>query len=106
MPVHELLPIEQDQGLTRLPAPSLGDIFLDLEGDPFARDGGREYLFGLLVPDARGAVVYRSQWAFSDGEERTAFQTVVDEILRCWEAHPTMHVYHYAPYESRAPSSD
>ena len=45
-PVHELLPISPDQGLSRLPAPSPGDIFLDLEGDPFARDGGREYLFG------------------------------------------------------------
>jgi uncharacterized protein len=48
-PVHELLLISPDQGLSRLPVPSQGDIFLDLEGDPFARDGGREFLFGLLV---------------------------------------------------------
>ena len=47
-PVHELLlPIEEGQGLARLPAPSAGDVFLDLEGARFARDGGREYLFGL-----------------------------------------------------------
>src|SRR4029450_281397 len=48
-PVHELLPISSDHGLSRLPAPSPGDMFLDLEGDPFACDGGREHLFGLLA---------------------------------------------------------
>jgi uncharacterized protein len=41
-PVHELWLLSRDQGLGRLPAPSARDIFLDLEGDPFARDGGRE----------------------------------------------------------------
>ena len=30
------------------------DLFLDLEGDPFAREGGREYLFGLLAEAAQG----------------------------------------------------
>jgi len=47
-PTYELLPVEPDAGLLRLPAPDPGDLFLDLEGDPFAREGGREYLFGLL----------------------------------------------------------
>ena len=41
-PVHELLPVVEGQGLTRLPAPSPGDLFLDLEGARFAREGGRE----------------------------------------------------------------
>src|SRR4029453_16664023 len=48
-PVHELLPVEEDQGLARLPEPSLGDLFLDLEGARFAREGGREYLFGITT---------------------------------------------------------
>ena len=47
-PTFELLPVEPDAGLLRLPAPDPGDLFLDLEGDPFAREGGREYSFGLL----------------------------------------------------------
>lgn len=51
-PVHELLPIIPDQGLTRLPTPSVGDIFFDLEGDPFAGHDGMEYLFGY--PPCRG----------------------------------------------------
>jgi uncharacterized protein len=101
-PVHELLPIEQDQGLARLPVPSPGDIFLDLEGDPFARDGGREYLFGFLIVAMDGSSIDRSHWAFSDAEERIAFEAVVDEILQTWESNPGMHVYHYAPYEPAA----
>jgi predicted RecB family nuclease len=53
----DLLPVQDDEtaaregpaGLRRLPAPSPGDIFLDLEGARFARDGEpREYLFGFV----------------------------------------------------------
>ncbi len=102
LPVHELLPIEIDAGLARLPAPSPGDIFLDLEGDPFVRDGGREYLFGLVVAQEDKSLTSMSWWAYTDSEERIAFESVVDEILRSWAANPTMHVYHYAPYEPAA----
>jgi predicted RecB family nuclease len=128
-PVHELLPLSPDHGLSRLPAPSPGDIFLDLEGDPFARDGGREYLFGVVtttpspaatpflettpspsVPPlldkegraADGSSKYSAYWAHSDAEERKAFEAVVDLILESWDANPGMHVYHYAPYEPSA----
>jgi predicted RecB family nuclease len=76
VPVHELLPIRAEIGLARLPAPSLGDVYLDLEGDPFARDGGREYLFGLVV-DQDGGAQYRKRWAYSDRDERAAFEAVV-----------------------------
>jgi uncharacterized protein len=165
-PVHELLALTPDQGLSRLPEPAAGDIFLDLEGDPFVRDGGREYLFGLITtpapsappllekegrdrdpspaalpllekegrdrdpspaatspsekegrttpspaatfllekeertPDGAGA--YSAWWAWSDAEEKTAFEAVVDRIMAAWSANPGMHVYHYAPYEPAA----
>jgi predicted RecB family nuclease len=101
-PVHELLPLSPDRGLSRLPAPSAGDIFLDLEGDPFARDGGREYLFGLVIVGADGGVTYSADWAHSDAEERMAFEAAVDRIMKSWRTHPEMHVYHYAPYEPAA----
>jgi predicted RecB family nuclease len=97
-----LLPIKEGQGLARLPAPSAGDVFLDLEGARFARDGGREYLFGLLTLEANGSLRDRSYWAHSDDEERVAFETVVDGILQSWETNPGMHIYHYAPYEPAA----
>ncbi len=101
-PVHELLPIEPDAGLARLPAPSDGDVFLDLEGDPFARDGGREYLFGWIVVRGGEQPKTMSLWAHTDAEERSVFESVVDEIMRLWSSNPTMHVYHYAPYEPSA----
>ena len=77
-------------------------MFLDLEGARFARDGGREYLFGLLTLEANGSLRDRSYWAHSDDEERVAFETVVDGILQSWETNPGMHIYHYAPYEPAA----
>ena len=96
-PVHELLPVEPGLGLCRLPAPSTGDLFLDLEGAPFARDGGREFLFGIWCDGT-----YRRWWAFDDAEEREAFDAVMDLIEQRWAADPGMHVYHFAPYEPSA----
>ena len=101
-PVHELRPFVEGEGLSRLPEPSPGDMFLDLEGDSFAREGGREYLFGVVTLDPAGAPVYRAFWALADHEERQAFETLMDLIGEAWTAHPGMHVYHYAPYEPSA----
>ncbi|MEZ5288083.1 MAG: TM0106 family RecB-like putative nuclease [Vicinamibacterales bacterium] len=96
-PVHELLDVTPGLGLCRLPAPSPGDLFLDLEGAAFARDGGREYLVGLW-----SAAGYECWWAHDDVEERAAFEALMDRIERQWAAHPGMHVYHFAPYEPSA----
>jgi len=101
-PLHELRTCEAGAGLSRLPEPSPGDVFLDLEGDPYAVEGGREYLFGVVTVDAGGMPSYRSFWAFTDQEERAAFESVIDLIVEAWKAHDTMHVYHYAPYEPSA----
>ncbi|MBP8274128.1 MAG: TM0106 family RecB-like putative nuclease, partial [Acidobacteria bacterium] len=99
-------PSEQEpgQGLCRLPEPNVGDIFLDLEGDPFVGPTsgppmlrGREYLFGVV---ANGA--YRAFWASTADDERRAFEAVVDLIIAAQATHPGMHVYHYAPYEPSA----
>lgn len=96
-PVVETLPIRATEGLCRLPPPSAGDIFLDLEGSRFARDGGREYLFGIW---SRGA--YRAWWALDDAEEQAAFEAVIDFIMAEWDAHPDAHVYHFNHYEPTA----
>ncbi len=102
--VHELLlPIEETEGLTRLPEPSPSDIFLDLEGDPFARDdGGREYLFGLVTVGPRGKQTYHRYWAYTDAGERDAFEKAIDQIMAAWERDASMHVYHYGAYEPSA----
>jgi uncharacterized protein len=97
-PIYELLDVEPGKGLCRLPEPSAGDLFLDLEGDPFAREGGREYLVGVVETDAS----CRSWWAFDDAQERAAFEAVIDFIMQRWDAHPAMHVYHFGHYEPSA----
>jgi len=101
-PRFELLPVEVGFGLTRLAEPSEGDIFLDLEGDPFAGEQGLEYLFGYLSKDDTGALTYRHNWAFSRAEEKRAFEAFIDFVMARWERFPDLHIYHYAPYEPAA----
>ncbi len=101
-PLYEPRSVEGGEGLCRLPEPSPGDVFLDLEGDLFAAEGGREYLFGIVTIDPDGQPVYRSVWAFTAHEERQAFESVIDLVVQASQKHETMHVYHYAPYEPSA----
>jgi predicted RecB family nuclease len=101
-PVHELLAIDRDFGLRLLPEPSPADLFLDFEGDPFAREGGREYLVGLARLGADAQFRYDARWAFTDVEERAAFEWLIDEIRAAIASDPRAHVYHYAPYEPAA----
>jgi predicted RecB family nuclease len=101
-PVYELLPVDETFGFCRLPEPSPGDLFLDLEGDPYVRPAGREYLFGLGHVDAGGQFVYRAWWAMTDEEERGAFDELMGLMLGAVAADPGVHIYHYAPYEPTA----
>jgi uncharacterized protein len=100
--IYELLPLEPGFGFHRLPAPSLGDIFLDLEGDPFAGDGGLEYLFGFAYSADDGTPTYTADWAFSRGDEKVIFQRFVNFVMQRLERHPDLHIFHYAPYEPAA----
>src|SRR5215831_3998207 len=98
-PLHTLLAVEPDRGLCRLPEPTPGDLFLDLEHDEFATEtGGREYLVGIARADGS----YEARWAFTDHDERAAFEWAMDIIDAAAREHPGMHVYHYAPYEATA----
>lgn len=98
--VYETLAVVKDLGLSRLPPPSPGDVFFDLEGDPFIDDGGVEYLFGYAFED--GGTQYRGDWAVTREEERQAFETFVDFVMVRWRQYPDFHIYHYAPYEPSA----
>ena len=100
--VHEVLPVEPGTGLCRLPEPSSGDVFLDLEGDPFVPDAGREYLFGWACYDDQGNVAYERAWGLTPAEEKAAFERFVDFVVARLQRHPGLHVYHYAPYEPAA----
>ncbi|MFO7695351.1 MAG: TM0106 family RecB-like putative nuclease [Vicinamibacterales bacterium] len=107
--VLELLPVAEGEGLSRLPEPTPGDMFLDLEGDPFAGPlagppelRGREYLFGLATLKDDGTAVYTAYWAETPKKEKAAFEAVMDQIALARRQHPGMHVFHYAPYEPSA----
>lgn len=100
-PVHELLPRAPGQGLGRLPAPSPGDIFFDIEGAPFVGSGGLEYLLGWVILD-RGEPRYHLRWADNGVQERAAFEAFVDAVMERWARYPDLHVYHFAPYEPGA----
>ncbi|WP_116808690.1 TM0106 family RecB-like putative nuclease [Steroidobacter cummioxidans] len=101
-PIYEALPLTPGAGLYRLPAPSPGDIFLDLEADPFVGEDGLEFLFGYVTMDTAGARNYVAEWAFSRAQERRAFERFVDFVMARWAECPGLHIYHYAPYEPSA----
>jgi predicted RecB family nuclease len=72
-PVHEVLEITEEHGLSLLPEPSAGDVFFDLEGDPFVGLSGHEYLFGLVLAETAGPK-YECRWALTAADEKEAFQ--------------------------------
>ncbi|HWS50565.1 MAG TPA: TM0106 family RecB-like putative nuclease, partial [Microbacterium sp.] len=87
-----------------LPVPSHGDIFFDFEGDPLYTEPaphgeaqwGIDYLFGWVDNDDR----YTPLWAHTFAEERRALEVFLDFVNARRTAHPGMHIYHYAPYET------
>ncbi|MGO8154786.1 ribonuclease H-like domain-containing protein, partial [Rhizobium leguminosarum] len=82
--------------------PSSGDIFFDLEGDPFAGEGGLEYLFGYSFAATDGTASYTCDWAFSREDEKANFERFIDFVMARLEQHPDLHIYHFAPYEPAA----
>ena len=102
VPSFELLEAAPSQGLAKLPEPDPGDIFFDLESDPFAGERGIEYLFGFVAVDTKGAPVYQHRWAHTADEERAAFEWFIDVVMLAWAENPGMHIYHYTPYEPSA----
>jgi uncharacterized protein len=90
---------EAGRGFALLPSPTGGDLFFDIEGDPFWEPGrGLEYLWGISDTYRR----FRPFWAHDRAGERRAVEAVIDFIRERRAAHPAMHVYHYAAYEITA----
>jgi uncharacterized protein len=101
-PVVRILPVVAGEGLCRLPEPTQADLFLDLEGARFVREGGNDYLFGLGQVNDSGAFEYRSWWALDAAGEQHAFEQLMDAIAAARSVQPALHVYHFAPYEATA----
>jgi len=113
VPAYELLlDADPGAGLERLPPPTPGDLFLDLEGDAFAFGTGLEYLFGWVElgepsigwsrRDAAGAPRYHARWAKTPSEEKEAFKALMARIERGRLEFPDLHVYHFGHREADA----
>lgn len=96
-----LLPTEPDRGLRLLPEPSPGDVFFDIEGDPFAGDDGLDYLLGVVEMDGE-TPAFTAYWAHDPAGEKRAFESFMDAMTERLERHPGMHIFHYASYEPTA----
>ena len=102
-----------NHGLLMLPEPSAGDLFLDLEGDPyFSSDevDGIENLFGVIEPGPTNVgrqPAFHTFWSIQSGTvtvqgERRAFEALIDLVMDRLAADPKLHIYHYAAYEPTA----
>ena len=102
--IYELLEPAEEKGLCSLPLPSLGDMFLDFEGDPFAFEQGLEYLFGVLtLADGVGAEPqYAPTWSLDRAKEKRAFENFIATVTERRRQYPDMHIYHYGAYEEPA----
>ena len=96
--------LDPERGLASLPPPSPGDLFFDIEGDPFALDDGLDYLFGVSDIDGTFHAFWSrdDEGAFTHAGERRAFERFMDFVLDRLARDPDLHVYHYAPYEPTA----
>ena len=100
---YEMLePMDTDKGLATMPSPSRGDVFLDLESNPYVLDQGLEYLIGFLTFEVSTEPRYESLWAFNRTEEKKAFEDFIEVVMDRWQRDSAMHIYHYAPYEPTA----
>jgi predicted RecB family nuclease len=100
-PCFDLKPDEPDRGFRRLPRPSEGDLYFDMEGDPLHEDNGLEYLFGVSWRED-GAVRFRAFWAHDRAAEKAAFEAFMDWVAERLVRWPELHIYHYAAYENTA----
>jgi uncharacterized protein len=94
-PVHRHLDPARATGYALLPPPSAGDVFFDLEGDPYVGEVGIEYLWGWCSADG----TYDCAWAHDAKREKAALEQFVDVVIERRRNHPDMHVFHYAPHE-------
>ncbi|MCP9199015.1 TM0106 family RecB-like putative nuclease [Gramella sp. GC03-9] len=96
-PIYETLEIEDDKGLNKLPEPSPNDIYLDFEGDRMVEPDGLEYMIGYVHNGK-----YRALWAKNEKEEKKIFEQFIDFASKLKKEDPSLHIYHYAPYEVTA----
>ena len=99
-PTFALRAAEPGRGLHLLPKPDEGDIFYDIEGDPYF-PGGLEYLHGIWLHED-GVWRFRDFWAHDRAAEGRATAGLLEFLVERLSRRPDAHVYHYANYEMAA----
>ena len=95
LPTHRHLEPARAAGYALLPAPSAGDVFFDLEGDPYVSEDGLEYLWGWWSAESG----YECIWAHDSEAEKAALERFIDRLAKLRARYPELHVFHYAPHE-------
>lgn len=99
-PAFELREVEPGKGFGLLPAPAEGDVFYDIEGDPYF-PGGLEYLHGVWFEEG-GSWRFRAFWAHTREDEGRATADLLPFLVERMRRYPDAHIYHYANYEIAA----
>ncbi|HEV8252561.1 MAG TPA: TM0106 family RecB-like putative nuclease [Candidatus Limnocylindria bacterium] len=96
--------VEPERGLSSLPLPSPGDLFFDIEGDPYAFEDGLEYLFGVMEDDGRWHAIWSTDvdGGFTFAGEKAAFEALMDLFTAQLDRFPDAHIYHFHSYEPSA----
>ena len=99
-PSFKLRPPVPGKGFELMPRPDPGDLFYDIEGDPYYAEAGLdglEYLHGIW--DGRE---FTALWAHDRAEEKQPLESLLRRFEEHFTRHPDAHIYHYAPYECTA----
>lgn len=99
-PHHVLRTHATGKGFDLLWKPAPGDLFYDIEGDPFyTEDGvdGLEYLHGVWDGES-----FTALWGHDHAAERQALMRLFEIFDKHLTANPEAHIYHYAAYEITA----
>ncbi|WP_457103266.1 TM0106 family RecB-like putative nuclease [Mesorhizobium sp. URHB0026] len=99
-PTFALKAFDPQRGLALVPRSDRGDVFYDIEGDPFYEDG-LEYLHGLWFEDD-GVGFFKDFWGHDRAEEKEALRQLMAFFEARLRRHPNAHIYHYADYEVAA----
>lgn len=91
-----VLPQRIDTGLASIPAADPGDVYFDLEGDPYAGLPTLDYLWAYCDVNDQ----YFSKWAHTPEAEREAFVWFMEDMEERDRAGGAWHVYHYNAYET------
>ena len=99
-PTFELREHVPGKGFDLMPRPDPGDLFYDIEGDPFYSEAGAEgleYLHGVWDGEK-----FTALWAHDLAEEKKTLVSLFDLFEKRLQRYPNAHIYHYASYEITA----